>query len=365
MLDYVTGAVIMGCGGGGSADGGRRMIIEAIDKGHDFRLEELKDIPDDKILCIVAGVGGGVPKEIRDKITKYRELFPRTPDSRLKSLKRAADELSEYIGKEIYSFIAAETGGGNGVLPMYLNALEGRPSIDADCCGRAKPEMGMSLTNVAEIPITPLSMVTPFMETVILKSAVDDLRAEDITRYVAVVSGGGVTVARCPATVKEYKRGVAMNQVSRCIKIGKAIREAKERGGYPKEDFLKASGAVELFEGTVSSFEMEGRGGFNWGNWIIGGTGKHGGHEMRVWFKNENLISWLDGESFVNGPDLICILEKESFTGLSNFVRDGAHNGEDITVYGIPAIEAWKNQKGIELFEPAHFGFDINYRPIG
>jgi len=364
MLDYVTGAAIMGCGGGGGADSGRRMITEAIDNGHEFRLEELKDIPDDKILCIVAGVGGGVPKVVRDKVAKYRERFPRTPDSRLKSLKRAAEELSEYIGKEIYSYIAAETGGGNGVLPMYLNALEGRPSIDADCCGRAKPEMGMSLTKVAEIPITPLAMVTPFMETVILKSAVDDLRAEDITRYVAVASGGSVTVARCPATVKEYKRGVAMNQVSRCIKIGKAIRKSKEQGAYPKEAFLKASGAVELFEGKVGSFEMEGKGGFNWGNWILMGTGKHEGHEMKIWFKNENLVSWLDSEPFVSGPDLICILGKESFMGLSNFVRDGTHKGENVIVFGIPAIEAWKSQSGIRLFEPAHFGFDIKYIPL-
>ena len=364
MFDYVTGAEIMGCGGGGGAEGGRRMISEAIDKGYAFRLEDIKEVPDDKILCIVAGVGGGVPQEVRDQVAKYRERFPRTPDSRLKSLKKAAEELSEYIGKEIYSFIAAETGGGNGVLPMYLNALEGRPSIDADCCGRAKPEMGMSLTNVADIPITPLAMVTPFMETVILKSAVDDLRAENITRYVAVASGGGVTVARCPATVKEYKRGVAMNQVSRCIEIGKAVRKAKEQGVHPKEDFLKVSGSVELFEGKVNSFEMEGKGGFNWGNWIIKGTGDHEGHEMKVWFKNENLISWLDGEPFVNGPDLICILEKEGFNSLSNFVRDGTYNGEEVTVFGIPAIEAWKSQKGIELFEPAHFGFDIKYRPI-
>lgn len=29
MLDYVTGAVIMGCGGGGGADGGRLNITEA------------------------------------------------------------------------------------------------------------------------------------------------------------------------------------------------------------------------------------------------------------------------------------------------------------------------------------------------
>ena len=364
MLDYVTGATILGCGGGGSAESGVSMVNEAFEKGFKFRLADLSELNSDDVLCILAGVGGGVPQEIKEKVEPYYEKVNLGPDARLIRLRKSAEELSRYIGKEITSYIAAETGGGNGVLPMYLNALEDKPSVDADCCGRAKPEMGMSLTAVAEIPITPLTMITPFMETVILKNSVDDIRAEDITRNVAIVSGGGVTVARCPAPVSDYKRGTVPNQVTKCIKIGEAVRSSKQQQKNPKSAFLKTSGGVELFEGIVSSYEMEGKGGFNWGNWHIDGAGKYAGHKMRVWFKNEHLVSWIDEKPRVTGPDLICVIENESFEPLSNFQPDATHNGKKVTVYGIPAIENWRTPKGMELFGPRHFGFDIDYSPI-
>jgi DUF917 family protein len=171
-------------------------------------------------------------------------------------------------------------------------------------------------------------------------------------------------VARCPAKVKDYKRGTAQKIVTRCIKIGEVVRKAKETGTDPKEAFVKVSGAVELFEGKIASFEMEGTGGFNWGNWYIDGTGSYKGHKLRVWFKNENLVSWLDGEPKAMGPDLICILESGCFEPLSNFRPNGEHTGKKVIVYRIKAIDAWKKPKGIELFDPRHFGFDIDYTPL-
>jgi DUF917 family protein len=364
MMDYVAGAVILGCGGGGGAAWGTTMIDEAFRKGLEFKLADISEIEDTKMICMLAGVGGGVPQEIRDKVAPYHEKVNLGPDARLIRLRKSAEELSKYIGKEFYNYIASETGGGNGVLPMYLNAIEGKPSVDADCCGRAKPEMGISLTNAAKIPVTPLSMVTPFLETVILKNSVDDYRAEDITRNVAVASGGSVTVSRCPATMKEYKKGVVPGQVFRCIKIGKAIREAKEKGRNVKDEFVKASGAIQVFEGKVASFTMEGKSGFNWGDWIIEGSGKYVGHKMRVWYKNENLVSWLDDEPYILCPDLITIIDDESFEGTSNFVSDRTHEGKTVTVYGVKAHENWKKPAALEIFTPKHFGFDIEYVPF-
>jgi DUF917 family protein len=192
---------------------------------------------------------------------------------------------------------------------------------------------------------------------------VDDDRAEDITRQVAVACGGGVTVARCPGTVKDYKRAVSPKQVSKCIKIGAAIRIAKDKGDDPTESFIKVSGATKIFQGKVSMWEMEGRGGFNWGNWNIEGVDDYSGHDLRVWFKNEHLISWLDDEPYIMGPDLICIVEDGTFEGLSNFMREGTHEEKKVTVFAIRAIKAWRKTKGIELFGPRHFGFDIKYSP--
>jgi DUF917 family protein len=364
LYDYATGSAILGCGGGGSSESGINMIDKAFEKDYKFKLVDINEIDDEKILCVLAGVGGGVSQEIKDKVAPYTEKFKQTSETRLTRLSRSSEELSAYIGKEIFSYIAAETGAGNGILPMYLNAREGKPSIDGDCCGRAKPEMGLSLTRVANIPVTPLTMISPFMETVIIKNAVDDDRAEEITRAVAVASGGNATVARCPAPVRKFKKAIAVNQVALCINIGQVIREAKLANKSPESEFIKVSKATKLFEGKVKSFEMEGRGGFNWGNWYIDGTDSYKNHKMKIWFKNEFLIGWTDDLPKIMCPDLICVIENSSFEGLSNFVENKTHNGKLVSVYGIKAIDQWRTPKGIEIFGPKHFGFNIEYKPF-
>lgn len=363
LEDYIVGAVILGCGGGGGAAGGMELVERAFEGGYKFNLVDIDELKDDDMLCVISGVGGGVPQEVRDKVAPYAKMFERTPETRLKRLLKTTEELSKFIGKGFISYLPSETGGGNGVMPMFLNAAEGKPSVDGDTCGRAKPEIGISLTHVAGIPMAPIAMVTPFDEVVIVKSAIDDYRGEDITRHVAVASGGGVTAARSSGTVKQFKNGIAPKQVSRCIKIGAAIRKARESGGDPREAFVKASGAVKLFEGKVSAYEAEGRGGFNWGNWYISGKNEFKGQKLRVWYKNENLLSWLDEKPYVRSPDLICIVDSKTCEGLSNFMGT-QHEGKDITVYGAKAIDRWRTPKGIDVFGPRHFGFDLDYVPM-
>lgn len=363
LENYIIGAGILGCGGGGGARGGMSYIEDVLKKGLKFQLAGISELPKDKRLCTISGVGGGVSREDRERVAPYRQMFPRTGD-RAQRLRKVDKELSDYIGEEIYSYIPSETGPGNGVMPMYMNAIMGKPSVDGDGCGRAKPEIGISLTHVVGIPITPIVMVTPFNETVIVKTAVDDYRGEDITRFIAVASGGGVTAARCPARVEEYEKAIAKGQVTRCMKIGAAIRKAREKGGDPVEAFREEAKAYKIFEGKVSSFEMEGRRGFNWGNWHIEGTDEFEGKRLRIWLKNENLVSWLDDEPYVVCPDLICVVDPETCEGFSNFTRGEGYNGKSVVVFGISAIEQWRTPKGIEILGPKHFGFDIEYRPI-
>ena len=363
LENYVIGSRILGCGGGGGASG--EMIEDAFKRGLKFQLADISELPKNKYLCIIAGVGGGVSREDRERVAAYSQKVTRTSESRTQNLRRVAKELANYIGEEeFYAYIAAETGPGNGLSPMFLNATEGKPSVDGDCCGRAKPEIGLSLTNVAGISVTPMTMLTPFGEVVILKSAVDDYRAEDIIRHVAVASGGSVTIARCPAKVEEYEKGIVPGQVTRCIKIGTAIRKTREKGEDPVEAFQKEGEAYKIFEGKVSSFGMEGRGGFNWGDWNINGTGKFKGKKLRVWYKNENLVSWLDDKPYATCPDLICIVDGKTCEGLSNFEQTGTHNSKNVRVFGITAHERWRTPKGIEVFGPKHFGFDIEYIPL-
>ncbi|NIQ06266.1 MAG: DUF917 family protein, partial [Candidatus Korarchaeota archaeon] len=164
--DLLVGAKILGCGGGGEIEWARPLIEEVYAKGKEFKLLDSNDLPDEEISIIVGAVGGGVSKEVRERLVDL-EKMDASPELVAKNL------LSEYIGKEPYAYLASEIGAGNTIVPMYVAAMTDSFAVDADCCGRAKPEISISTTNVMGLTVTPLTIVSPFGDTMILKEAVN------------------------------------------------------------------------------------------------------------------------------------------------------------------------------------------------
>ena len=97
-----------------------------------------------------------------------------------------------------------------------------------------------------------------------------------------------------------------------------------------------------------------------WGNIEIKGTGDSERHELKVWYKNEFLISWENGRPFVTCPDTICVVDADSAEGLSNWGNDFRER-RNVVVFGRKAHDLWRTEKGLELFSPKHFGFNIEY----
>ena len=91
---------------------------------------------------------------------------------------------------------------------------------------------------------------------------------------------------------------------------------------------------------------------------------KFKGHTLRVWFKNENLISWLDDKPYVTCPDLICIVDNDNCMGLGNMYELPSYREKKVTVFGFPAHELWKTDKGLKLWNPKNYGFNIEYKPL-
>jgi DUF917 family protein len=357
-INLILGAEILGCGGGGSIEMGEEMIKEIYGRGKKFTIMDPKEIGDDDLVVIVSTIGGGVPKEIQEKVEKLPKISEK-PEL------VAVRELAKYIRKEPFAFLPSEIGAGNTVLPMYVAAIFNKFAIDADACGRAKPELSISTTHVKGIPVTPLVVVSPFGDIVILKEALNDYRAEDICRYITAISGGSCGMARCPTKGKVIRNAVVPNSITKCIQVGEAIRKAKEAGLDPVDEFIKATTGIKIFEGKVKVWEREKKEAFMWGKIIIDGFGDYVGHTLKVWFKNEFLISWMDEKPYVTCPDSICIIDAETGRGLSNWIADlSAYVGKKVVVVGIKAADLWRTKKGIQLFGPKHFGYPIEYVPI-
>lgn len=350
--DLLLGTTILGCGGGGDLNKGRELIERVYEKKKEFRLISVEDLEKESIVPIVGMVGGGVS----EKELKLVEGIKKTIEN---PILFAVDELSEYMDVEFNSYMPCEIGPENTIHAMYVAAMEDKFILDGDTAGRAKPEMSISATNVADIPIVPLCIASDFGDVVLLKKGLNQ-RGEDITRYVCRASGGTCGVARCPMTRDQLKKGIVQNSISTTMKVGRVVRKSEKN---TIEEIIKAMGGIKLFEGEVASFTREEKYGFMWGDINLKGIDGFEGETYKVWYKNEHLISWRNSKVDAMCPDTLSIVDSKSGKGLSNWNSDFAQ-GRNVTVIGSKAADIWRTKKGLEIFGPKHFGFEVDYVPL-
>ena len=145
------------------------------------------------------------------------------------------------------------------------------------------------------------------------------------------------------------------------LKLGEALRKAKENGEDVVQKVVEAGEGKILFRGIVKEWKVEETGGFIFGDTVLTGTGEYEGHEYKVWYKNEHLVSYLDGKVDICAPDLICVIDNNTGMPVTN---PNYENGMDLSVFVLPAPEIWKTERGLEVFGPRSFGFDFDYVPF-
>ena len=50
--------------------------------------------------------------------------------------------------------------------------------------------------------------------------------------------------------------------------------------------------------------------------------------------------------------------------GLSNFRPEWWTQGKEVAVTAMKACDFWRTERGLRIYNPKHFGFDIEYVPI-
>lgn len=357
VVDLLVGGCIQAtraCDATGSVERAK----EALAQGAEFRLASVQDVPDEGMFVSVAGVGGGGAWEHVIERTEKQGL-PQVEDTQVKSVQF----LAAHLGTEFRGIFRAEPAGAT-LTALLTSWRMGLPLLDADMSGRARPEIAQQIPWINGIPATPMALVTRWGDSVIIHSAADDHRAEDLARGVAVASGGGSSIALNPMTGAEVKRGLVPGDLSEAIALGRTVREAREQGRDPVGALTQYAKGYELFRGVVSKSEYRGERGFSWTDATIRGTGKYRGHTYRVWVKNENIVSWLDGNVDVTSPDYIWNLDPATGHAMVSSQLGGYPLGAEVVMVGVPAHQLWRTEKGIEVLGPRHFGFDFDYTPI-
>jgi DUF917 family protein len=357
IADLCLGATVLGTGGGGSPELGLFLLNRLIEMGKKIRLISVDEVPDEEVVIHPAMVGSIAPSRGEERKTEdYRSRILAEDGPLLTGLRT----LEEAMGRKAFATVPVELGGYNTPVAAILAGLAGLPFVDADTIGRAKPELLMQTYTVHNVSMTPMVLTDLRGNSVLVKKVASFKDAERIARAMAVV-GGGTTAVRCPVQGKVFKRTIIPGGVTQAMKIGSALRAAEGEGKDPGQAAIRASGGMELFRGVVHRFEWEDRDGFLWGTIFVRGERNYSGHELKVWLKNENLLTWLDGEPYVVTPDLICILDGKSGHPITN---SNMKEGLNILVFGIPAPPFWRTQEALDLVSPKHFDFSIPYTPM-
>lgn len=358
--DFIRGCLFMGTGGGGTVESGMGALENALAEGLRLEWVDAADLADDALSVTVFGMGSIAPMSEKTKaeIEKH-ELIDRYGD---RLMETAVRELGEYLGKDIETIVAVELGAGNTPAPLVTAARLGIPIVDGDYAGRAVPEEMQGTPFLYGKNSYPFSSVDKWGDVAIVKHTVNPHMLERIGKQLSVAAYDMTAIASTVLPAAEMREILVPGTMSMCLELGRSIRRAREAGEDPIEATISVTGGWRLFEGVVESKEWEDRDGYMFGTVHMRGTGDSEGHTLSVWFKNENHVSWLDGEPWVCSPDLVTLAYAESGEATTNTLID---SGDRIVAVGMKGLEGFRSEFGLnEGSGPRYFGFDIDYVPI-
>jgi len=355
--DLICGCGFMGTGGGGKPQDGLKMLKGTLQAGEKIRLIPPNEIPDSAWICTGGYIGSIAPRSGDEQLIEQMGLKRRVE----KEIVQAVKELEAYAKVTISAMAACELGGLNTPACLDTAANLGLPAIDGDFAGRAVPETVQLRFSIGGKEIWPRVFCDYARNVVVIKEAISPRMMERIQKHIAMASLGLVGAAGHLMRGEEMKRFINPRSLSRCISIGQAIRKAKGGKEGFAEKVAESIGGWVLFQGIVLQKVWEDKGGYMIGEFELEGEKSFQGHTFKIWFKNENHISWFDREPFVTSPDIISVIDLDSGEVPTNTDID---RGNHLGVIGLRAAEEYRTGKGLEVFCPSYFGFNMKYVPI-
>lgn len=345
----IVGAAILGTGGGGNPEEGLSILKKDLEEGRRLAIVSLDEVPSDALIVCPYFCGSIAPSKKKHKPVVFED-----------PMAVAFEKMEKHLGKKAFATVAVELGGINTAIPLHVASMVNLPLLDGDYLGRSAPELLHSSANIFGVSLLPCVAVSEGGSIVIIERYADLKEYEDMVRSLSVVAGGFVAVIDTPIDGSVAKKVVIRGTVSKCIEVGKIVKEANMAGQDPIAELVECLNGVLLFKGLVKDYEWEDREGFLYGEATYEGVEKWRGHEFKIWIKNENIIAWKDGKVVATAPDPICVVNEKGYAITNAELKEGTK----AAVIGAKAPEVWLTPKGIELFGPKHFGFRFDYTPI-
>jgi DUF917 family protein len=356
--DFLRGTNFLSASGGGDPVVERADLLADVEEGLDTGWVPLDQFAEDDLLVCSCYSGSIAPESFDDPSERARRLGGgRILD---RPLVAAISLLERHLGVTCAGLISVEIGGINCGAILDAAARLGRPLVDADYSGRAIPELHATALDLHRKRVLPFALADHFGNEVIVIDSPSNAWTERISKHLALSSLGIIGCAFAVLPAAEVRRLAVPATMTEAMGLGTAIREARESGSDPVAAAAAAIDGWVLFRGTVIGRDWENTG-YMEGRHTIDGSGEFSGHRLEVWFRNENHVSWLDGQPWVASPDLIEFCDPETAEPLVNTYLELGH---EIAVVGRRRRDAFDSPAGLATLGPEHFGFEIEFRGI-
>ena len=342
-----VGAAFLGSGGGGNPYYGKLLAIDNIKRNGPIKVIDIEELEEEDLIITSAGMGAPcVAIEKVDNSFEYISAFK---------------ELEKHLGKKAKAVISVEMGGLNSIMPMIVASELNLPLIDGDSMERAFPELQMVSYTMHGISETPLVLADEKGNTVLLET-IDNYWTERIARSVTSDMGGVAAVASFPIEKKILKKAFIPNSLTKAENIGKIIRDAVKINESPINKLCQYTGCVDVFRGKISDITNKIVKGFSRGKTIIEAIEKNTVKEkLSLEFQNEFLIAYKNENPIVTTPDLIVLLDEDTYEPVTT---ESLKYGIRVIVLGVPCHSCWRTEAGLKLVGPKYFGYDVDFIPV-
>lgn len=354
LKDLARGAAFLGTGGGGNPYVGRLMVERALDEtGREIELLDLSEVPDEALVIPTAMMGA--PTCIVEKLPNGNEL--------VSSFQR----LEKHLGKTGFATMPIEAGGMNSMMPLVVGLRLGIPVVDGDGMGRAFPELFHETFHIYGVSGSPLVLTNDHMDTCVIE-AHDNFALEWFARGLTIRMGGVGYIAEFPMDGATAKRVSVSGTIGLGLRVGRAIREARESHHDPFDAISETFATTEytparvIFHGKITEVNRRTEQGWAMGSVRVAPLGESESvEELFISFQNENIIARQGGHVLAVVPDLICVLDSETAEPITT---EDLRYGQRVKVMAVQVPEIMRTPEALAVWGPRHFGIDMDYQSM-
>jgi uncharacterized protein len=226
--------------------------------------------------------------------------------------------------------------------------------------GRAFPELQMCTPTLYGVTATPMAIADEKGNSAVINT-VNNRWTETLARTLTIDMGCSAMIAIYPMTGKQVKETCVLNTITLLERIGKTIRDSRERHADPVDAVRQATDGYLIWRGKVGDVQRRTETGFARGEAVIAGVDEFDGQSLRIAFQNEFLVAQTDNDVLATTPDLITVLDDETGEPITT---EGLRYGFRVSVLSMAGDPRWRTPAGLAVVGPGYFGYDIPYVPI-